>query len=253
MLKSLKADCVCDIGSRDGDQALLFRHLCPEASVLAFEANPINFAAMSRDVRLTNQRIELFPFAISNARGMARFHITDVDYNDPDANKGTSSLLPSEKVKIKDAVEVETRRIDEVVPVQCPKAKAVALWIDVEGAEFGVLEGMAGIKDRVLAVHVETAKVKLREGQRTLAELVSLMQSYGFVLCGSNIRSASDWGDAVFVSERTIRTLGPRFGLCKLKGYLGFWVPVDHAAVFLKARFPAAYRLLRKAYLKVGT
>jgi len=253
VLKAVKADCVCDIGSRDGDQALLFRHLCPEASVLAFEANPINFAAMSKDVRLTNQRIDLFPFAISNARGTASFHITDVDYNDPGANKGTSSLLPSAKVKIKSAVEVETRRIDEVVPAQCPQAKAVALWIDVEGAEFAVLEGMAGIKDRVIAVHVETAKVKLRDGQRTLAELVSLMRSYGFVLSGSNIRPASDWGDVVFVSERTIRTLGPRFAMSRVKGYLGFWIPVDHAAVFLKARFPTAYRVLRKAYLKVGT
>src|SRR6185436_13600572 len=40
ILKAQGADCVCDIGSRDGDQSLLFRHLLPNAAAIAFEANP---------------------------------------------------------------------------------------------------------------------------------------------------------------------------------------------------------------------
>lgn len=43
VLKAMDVDCVCDIGSRDGDQAILFRQLRPNAAVLAFEANPIKF------------------------------------------------------------------------------------------------------------------------------------------------------------------------------------------------------------------
>jgi FkbM family methyltransferase len=252
VLKSLGADCICDIGSRDGDQALLFRHLCPEAAVLAFEANPINFKAMASDRRLSREHVELFPFAISNAHGMAKFHITDVDYDDPRANKGTSSLLAGVDLAVKNTVDVETRRIDDMIVERCPTARTVGLWIDVEGAEFGVLEGIAGVKDRVVAVHVETAKVPLREGQRSLPELVSLMQSYGFVLSGSNIKKNSAWGDVVFVNRRAIRALGARFFLCKLKGYLGRWIRADHAAVFLRERCPGCYRVLRRAYIKVG-
>jgi len=253
VLKALEADCICDVGSRDGDQARLFRHLRPDAAVLAFEANPINFRTMANDVRLAEQGVEIFPFAVSNARATANFYIADVDYDDPRANKGTSSLRVEKNGNAKSAIEVETRRIDEVVLSKCPQARTVALWIDVEGAEFEVLEGMSQIKDRVAVVHVETARVPLRMNQKTLEEVASLMRSYGFVLCGSNIRRKSDWGDVVFVNERFIKVLGQRFALCRLKGYLGFWIPVDHAAVFLKERFPAGYRLLRKAYLKVGT
>jgi FkbM family methyltransferase len=252
VIKALDADCICDIGSRDGDQAVLFRDLCPEAAVLAFEANPINFRAMANDARLLAHRIELFPFAVSDSNSTAQFHITDVDYNDPKANKGTSSLLVAEHVRVKTTVEVETRRMDEFVLTRCPEVRRVALWIDVEGVEFRVLEGVAGIKDRVIAVHVETAKVPLRPGQKTLADLVSLMQSYGFTLAGSNMPSTSEWGDVVFVSEAAIRRMGFRFALCKLKASAAVWLRADHMAVFLKERFPPCYRLLRWAYVKFG-
>jgi hypothetical protein len=184
---------------------------------------------------------------------MAQFHITNVDYTDPAANKGTSSLLTGKGIDIKDSVNVETRRIDDLVLSRLPGAKSVALWIDVEGAEFDVLDGMAGIKEKVIAVHVETAKVPMREGQRPLNDLVALMERYGFALSGSNIRRNAEWGDVVFVNRTNIRALGFRFFLCKLKGYLGYWFGVDHAAVSLKARWPAGYRFLRKAYLKLGT
>lgn len=252
VLKALEADCVCDIGSRDGDQALLFRHLRPTATVLAFEANPINFGAMISNNLLRSQRVDIFPYALTNAHGTARFHITDVDYTDEKANKGTSSLLLRPDLKIKESVEVETQRIDEFILTEYPQARVIGLWIDVEGAEFDVLEGMAGLKDRVIAVHVETAKARLRESQRTLAELVPLMESYNFMLCGSNMRNSSEWGDVVFVSRAARQALGFRFSLCKLKGYVGAWLPVDHIAVLLKSRFPSTYRCFRKAYLKLG-
>jgi FkbM family methyltransferase len=253
VLRATGADCICDIGSRDGDQALLFRHLCPQAAVYAFEANPINFEVMARDERLARHQIKVFPFAISNAQSTAQFHITDVDYGDPHANKGTSSLLVGADIKIKNSIEVETRRIDQLLGIESPQARNIGLWIDVEGAEFGVLEGIEGIHTRVVAVHVETARVPFREGQKALQELLPLMRSYGFQMAGSNIPKEGTWGDVVFVREQVARSLGFRFAWCKVKGYMARWIRVDHAAVFLKARWPACYHLLRRAYLRVGT
>lgn len=209
---------------------------------------------MCADSRLRDERIELLSFAVSNATGIARFHVTDVDYTDPMTNKGTSSLLLSEVFPVKDTVEVvETRRIDEFILSEFSQALAIALWIDVEGAEYFVIEGMSGIKDRVMVVHVETAKVPLRKGQKTLAELTVLMESQGFALCGSNIRRTADWGDVVYVNRRVIRDLGSRFSVCKLRGYMGVWIPVDHLAEYLKTRYAAAYLFFRRLYLKFGT
>src|ERR1044071_8724620 len=101
LLKQFEADCICDVGSRDGDQSLLFRHLRPSAAVFAFEANPINYKMMEANRTLAEQRVQILPYAVSSRKGTVSFHITDVDYSDPDANKGTSSLLVKDDLKIK--------------------------------------------------------------------------------------------------------------------------------------------------------
>jgi FkbM family methyltransferase len=251
ILKSLKADCVCDIGSRDGLQALLFRHLLPKATVVAFEANPINFAMMQANPSLGDCNIQLVPYAVANCDGVAKFNITDVDYSNPEENRGTSSLLVHEWLKIRESVEVATRRIDGFLLSECPAAERIGLWIDVEGAEFKVLQGLERVKDRVVVIHVETAKVPLFHGQHTYDEVRALLQTLGFVPIGSNIGPGSTWGDVVFFNQRFARQLGIHLPICKMKAWLSNLVKVDHAAVFLKQRFPSGYALLRKIYLKL--
>jgi len=251
ILKSLKADCVCDIGSRDGLQALLFRHLLPNAAVMAFEANPINFGLMQANPRLQGCGIRLLPYAVANTDGIARFNITDVDYSDPEQNRGTSSLLVHEGLKIRESVEVTTRRIDDFLLSECPTAQRIGLWIDVEGAEYDVLQGLERIRDRVVTLHVETANVPLFRGQRTYAEVRALLEPLGFVPIGSNIGPGCTWGDVVFFNQRFARQLGILYPICKAKAWLSNLIKVDHAAVFLKGRFPSVYTLLRKIYLKL--
>ncbi|MBN2505966.1 MAG: FkbM family methyltransferase [Verrucomicrobia bacterium] len=252
LLKLFRVDGVCDIGSCDGSQALLFRDVRPEARIFAFEANPLNYEAMRRQPRLGERRIEVVPCAISNADGTANFHVTDVDYSAQDANKGTSSLLVRTDLAVREVVEVRTRRLDRFIEEHAPEVQRLGLWIDVEGAEYGVLEGMAGIQERVMAVHVETARVPLRQGQKPLADVTQLLGSYGLTPCGSNLRPGSDWGDVVFVRRRAAAATGWGYRLALLKGRLGVWGRADHLAVFLKARFPAGYRVLRRLYVKLG-
>jgi FkbM family methyltransferase len=254
ILKAQRADCVCDIGSRDGDQSLLFRHLLPNAVVVAFEANPINFEMMERNPNLKANRIELFPYAVSNARGTARFHIADVDYSDSEANRGTSSLLIAEGQKVQKTVEVETFRIDEFILARYPNARRIGLWIDVEGAEHGVLEGITGIRDRIVAINVETTNEPRWEGQKPLRILEKLMSGYGFALCGTNFGAgATEWGDVVFVQQRVTKEMGFGFSVCKLKAFASYCLRADQIAVLLKNRAPWLYRFLRSMYIKFGT
>jgi NAD/NADP transhydrogenase alpha subunit len=79
-------------------------------------------------------------------------------------------------------------------------AQSLALWIDVEGAEFMVLEGIREIRDRVVAVHVETANHETRIGLRAIKDLDELMESFDFVRVGRNFGRQAAWGDAVYVS-----------------------------------------------------
>jgi FkbM family methyltransferase len=253
ILKSLRSDCVCDIGSRDGIQALLFRHVLPNAAVIAFEANPINFRMMQANPQFEASNIQLLPYAMTNTEGFAKFNITDVDYSDPKQNRGTSSLLVHEGLKIRETVEVPTRRIDDFLLHEYSGARRVGLWIDAEGSEYTVLQGLEQIKDRVIVVHVETAHVPLFRSQRTYAEVAALMQSYGFTPIGSNIGKTNTWGDVVFLNQRFVTSLGWRYFICKAKACISNVIQVDHAAVFLKESFPSAYTLLRRLYVKLWT
>jgi FkbM family methyltransferase len=253
LLKTLRADLICDVGSRDGIQALLFRDLLPEAAVVAFEANPINYEMMRANTTLAGRGIEMYPWAICEKTGMAQFHITDVDYSNPTENRGTSSLLVHEGLKVLRSVDVETRRLDDFVRERFPNARRIGLWMDVEGVEYAALEGIGQIRDRVIVVHVETVRTPLRRGHKTFAELLPLMTSQGFVLCGSNMGPETILGDVVFVRKDIAETLGFRLFLCRMKGWISHAAKIDSIAVATKDRFPRLYRTLRRAYVRFCT
>lgn len=251
ILKAARADLICDVGSRDGIQALLFHHVLPQATVMAFEANPINFEMMQRNPALTGSRIDMYPFAITSTNGVAKFHITDVNYSNPDENRGTSSLLICDGLKVLKSVEVETRRLDDFILNRFPNAGRIGIWIDVEGVECAVLEGLTGIAERVVAVHVETARQPLRQSHRTFDELLPLMNSQGFVMCGSNMNRDSVWGDVVFVRQEMANELGARLSKAKTRAWLSYVFKADQIAFFTKARWPFLYRVLRRAYIRL--
>ena len=253
IMKRLNVDCVCDIGSRDGVQSSLFKGLLSHAQIVAFEANPYNFARMKASPQLSATGIDLVPSAVSNRNGTAAFHVIDVNYDDPNENTGTSSLLVHVGLETKETVEVPVCRIDDFILERYPQSKCLGLWIDVEGAEYLVLEGMERIRDRVAVVHVETALTPMRIGQHAFAAVRELMSGFGFRLCGSNLGSGENWGDVLFVSEAARRELGMHFHLCQARAYMAQFVKVDHIAVFLKARMPGVYRFLRWLYVKIGT
>ena len=119
---------------------------------------------MAKNPALAAASIEIFQVAVGAEKGRATFHVTDVDYSNPAENRGTSSLLVHRGLKAKTGVEVEVVRLDECILNKCPECQRVGLWIDVEGAEHLVVEGMSGIRDRVAVIHVETAIVPFRDG-----------------------------------------------------------------------------------------
>jgi FkbM family methyltransferase len=253
LIKRLDVDCVCDIGSRDGDQSLLFRHLLPSARVMAFEANPINFEMMRKDPRLAEAKVELFSQAIAAEVGTAEFHIADVDYSDPLENRGMSSMLRMDKIKVQRTVQVPTDRIDTFLEAHGPELRHIALWIDVEGMEYGVLQGLSEAREKVVAIHVETAQRPIWKGQRNYDEVRKLLFGLGFQACGTNMRRGDDWGDVVFLQNRAAARLGWQLGVCRLRAWASHWLKADHAAVFLRARAPRLYHFMRRLYLKLGT
>ncbi|HUB67701.1 MAG TPA: FkbM family methyltransferase, partial [Candidatus Methylacidiphilales bacterium] len=234
IVKNCKADCILDVGSRDGDQSLFFRDLAPQAHIAAFEANPVNYRTILAK-NLDRRRIEVFPYAVSNTNGTATFFVAD-PASDPHA-VGASSLL-SGGYPLKEKIEVETRRLDDFVLEHYPDARKIVLWIDVEGAEGQVLEGLSKIRDRVIMIYTETSIKAVRENQKTLHEIIEMVTSWGFVFCGSNIKEWYTGGDVLFLNAKTKSEMGIAYHFCFMLSRLYNYLPIGDSAVYLKQKFP---------------
>jgi FkbM family methyltransferase len=75
---------------------------------------------------------------------------------------------------------VRLARLDSLAVVDL-KDRAY-LKIDVQGGEGAVLDGAAGVFDRIMAVELELSLVELYEGQELLPSLHERMSSLGFAL-----------------------------------------------------------------------
>jgi FkbM family methyltransferase len=249
IVKKLDADCILDVGSRDGDQSIFFRDISPKAYVAALEANPSNYKAIAAR-NLQERRIDVFPYAASDSNGTATFYIADPEC-DPHAI-GSSSLLPG-GYQLKEKIEVETRRLDDFILEHYPDAQRIGLWIDVESVEYKVLEGISKIKDRVVIIHTETALEPVRSEQKAFAQLSELLKLFGFLFCGSNLREGSNIGDVVFVNGKSKEAMGAAYPICMLRSKIYQRLPIGQTAVYLRQQFPPIYRFLRKAYIRFAT
>src|SRR5205807_3468796 len=195
--------------------------------------------------RFPANRIGIYPYAIASSNGTAPFRVPDLDYlKAKEEGIGSGSLLDIEGLTVKEIVQVPTRRIDEFLLSNYPGARRIGLWIDAEGSEFEIIEGMARIKDRVVALHVETAFSPVHPGQKLYGEVQRLLKSLGFVPVCMNTSIDGLWGDVVFVAEGKIPDLGWRFRFCKWTARLFSWCRIDSLGLFLKKHCYPLYRPL---------
>jgi len=213
-------DCVCDIGSRDGEESIVFRNIIPKAEIIAFEANYINYKQMLTNDLLAEKKIKVYPFAISNSNSVANFNIVDPDDNQAIEIKGSSSLKDNPGFPNSKKIIVETRRLDDFINNLYSNLSNICLWIDVEGAEYEVIQGIQNIKQNILAIHVETAVLPQRVGQQTLNELDELCANYGFKRVGKSFRDSEQWGDVVYFNNTIIDGMKMRLLYFQIKSYI---------------------------------
>ena len=182
LLRPMRIDVVCDVGSMDGADALRFRDLLPSARIYAFEANPENYERMAADPALRERSIQAVPFAVSDANGAAQFFLVGADYSGPNVPRGMSSLYrrtdPFAPVRV---AQVKTVRLDSFLANERTTHTRVALWIDTEGAAYEVIAGMQGALQQVQLLHVEVETAPLIGAEQKLySDVKSLLDRMGF-------------------------------------------------------------------------
>lgn len=187
LLRRLRPDLVCDVGSMDASDALAFRKVLPEARILAFEANPANAVVLQNDPRLTEAGIGVVQQAVWNRDDTLTFYVEQLDQGGAagDIRRGISSTRPRQVNSLGTSqVVVPAVRLDTFVGRMDPVPQSIALWIDVEGGAFEVIEGIGAIAGRVALIHVEVETKPFWVGQRLAPDVMELARSLGFVPLG---------------------------------------------------------------------
>jgi len=200
LAKHLGAEVICDIGAFDCFHSRRFR--ATGARVIALEANPVNFAVLERDASLAAAGIELFNYAAWNRDEEITFNVVDTA-RDAEWRNMISSIRersPDNRFPSK-PVSVRAVRLDSfLTDVLAGPARTIALWIDVEGAAYEVLEGIERIRDRVCLVHVEVETRAFWQGQRLWPDIETLLKQLGFTPIAR--RPGEEQFDVVFVNDR---------------------------------------------------
>jgi FkbM family methyltransferase len=197
---------ICDVGSRDGAASLRFRRVSRSSRIVAFEANPKNFAKMQLDQVLKDRNIVVVPVAISDHVGRVSFFPLEAD--DEGDWKGAAGSLYQRTDGIRGGqIEVDATTLDKYLLETCPMESPadVALWLDVEGAAYQVIAGADKVLRATKFIQVEVERRPFWQGQKTGTEVDQLLRSKGFL----PLAQPSDAGeqvDVLYVSEEFWRS-----------------------------------------------
>jgi FkbM family methyltransferase len=167
------ADVVADVGAHIGFYSLLAAREAPHASVVAFEPDPYNAAALRMNIKRSGVRnVRVVERAVADRAYRASFRQND-------ATTGNSLIPRVVGVGPARDIEVDTTTLD--AELGDLSGRRLLLKLDVEGAERLALSGAAGSLRDAAAVTaiVELHPAALREAGTTPRELVADLETLG--------------------------------------------------------------------------
>jgi FkbM family methyltransferase len=178
---------IVDVGANKGQFATFARARWPQARLICFEplARP-----RARLAAVIAGAAEIYFFALGQVEGKAQMHLA--------SREDSSSLLPlgdTQKrlfeMQQKGLLTVPVHRLDSVLDGDT-LVGPVLLKIDVQGFEYEVLMGAAGVMNQVVAVYVECSFLELYTHQKLASDVADLLGKIGFSETGRFNRCIRD-------------------------------------------------------------
>ena len=177
---------VIDIGANEGEAALQFNKLFPNAKIYAFE--PLHDCFIKLNATMKNvPNFKSFNLSLGDKKEIKNIYRSNF--------APSSSLLKMEEFHKKTfpcsaGETLETINVDTLdnVTQELEMNDNILLKIDVQGYEDRVIMGARNILDRVKVIIIETSFKKLYEGQPLFSDIYELLYKQGFVYSGS-------WGE----------------------------------------------------------
>ncbi|HET6857229.1 MAG TPA: FkbM family methyltransferase [Streptomyces sp.] len=170
-------DTFVDVGANIGYFSLLASRLVgDEGRVVAIEASPVFHDAVLRNARLNACRnVRAVNAAVSDSEKLLTFTLASSH------NMGANSIVPYDG-PAESTFEIEAYPLTAVLSA-AEITQARVIKIDVEGAEGGVVRGMAPMLDRLrpdAEITVEVTPARMAQLGDSVGELLELMRDHGF-------------------------------------------------------------------------
>lgn len=187
------------VGAYLGYEVKSMRRRYPNAEFKLFEASPRYVQAL-RERFASDAKVQIFNCAVSDMNGEMTFYETNL--------AGSGSLLKvgelaaeSYGMKQTETYKVQSRRLDDhAAENQYADSAIDCLWIDVQGAEMGVLRSTGELLAKVRSVFVEVSVYKpLYDGGATLADIHGFLGPHGFVPIALGLDPLNGTGNALFM------------------------------------------------------
>ena len=207
---------IIEIGSHYGEDSLRFIETFEKANVYCFEPDPRNIDIHKKHI--DDSRIKLFEIALSNNTGEADFYQSYDDKEIPERvfdkydwidreeyikknlnNSGSSSLKKGYGNVLEDKIKVKTKRFDEWYDENLSEQLVDFCWIDVQGAEKDVFNGMGDKINKIKHIWVEYGEMNYEDAMDR-NETIRYLESKGFFLITS-LSSYTSAGDLLFVNK----------------------------------------------------
>jgi FkbM family methyltransferase len=196
---------LCVIGAHRFQEARLLDRLFPNLRrIYLFEplAGPL---AELRALEGKDPRIRVFPVAISDSDGSARFNVTSNDGESSSllAFGSHGALFP--EVRVAETIEVPTRRLDSILAEQGLDPPDLLL-VDVQGAEFQVLSALpASLLAHVRLIYAEVSTERVYQSAGLLPDIERLLAPRFVNLGYAPLRADVPMhGNAVFVARTDV-------------------------------------------------
>ena len=176
-----RVDAVLDVGANIGQYGQMLRREGYAGPILSFEPLPAPHAALAAAASSDPLWSIAPPLALAEAAGEVVIEAS--------AESDMSSILPqtallrqvSPSSAVTGRLSVETARLDALTHLLDPAWQRLHLKVDVQGYEPQVLDGAAGLIDRLQTIQLELALAPVYEGELSWLVMVDRMAALGFV------------------------------------------------------------------------
>ena len=170
-----RGDTILDIGAHIGYYTLIAaQYVGNSGKVYAFEPDKDNIALLSKNIKTNKYKnVVLVEKAVTDSTKKAKLFINPV-------STGMHSLIDIDNTG--SSILIDTISIDDFFGKNLPKVSVIKM--DIEGGEYGALEGMRGLlrKNKHLSIFTEFSPFAIKKDKRSPRGFLNLLKYYGFKL-----------------------------------------------------------------------